>query len=92
MPMTFICPIWDSYRIKILNIAGKKIMKSNKNKTQIEQIESTQTTERILPQHVIATEKTSECDENLLNLLAEIITENIVRKIRNGCNRIHKDQ
>ena len=34
----------------------------------------------------------SETDLNLLNLIAEVIVENIVRKIRNGRNRIHQDQ
>lgn len=31
-------------------------------------------------------------DDNLLNLIAEIVVENIVKKLRNGCNRIHQDQ
>jgi len=67
-------------------------MKSNKIKTQAEQKESNHTTESIPSRHAEVTEKASKCSESLLNLLAEIITENIVRKIRNGCNRIYKDQ
>jgi hypothetical protein len=31
-------------------------------------------------------------NDNLLNLIAEIVVENIVKKLRNGCNRIHQDQ
>lgn len=34
----------------------------------------------------------SETAHNLLNLLAEVVVENMVKKIRNGCNRIHKDK
>ncbi|SDD67543.1 hypothetical protein SAMN04488024_10779 [Pedobacter soli] len=33
-----------------------------------------------------------ESDHNLLNLIAEIIVENIVKRIRDGRNRIHQDQ
>ena len=67
-------------------------MTSNKIKTKSGETESIQTTERSTSSHARATEKDSPYDENLLNLLAEIITENIVRKIKNGCNRIYKDQ
>jgi len=67
-------------------------MKSNKIKTQTEEIEGSQTKESSFSSHAKSAEKASECEEDLLNLLAEIITENIVRKIRNGCNRIYKDQ
>ncbi|SMD01156.1 hypothetical protein [Pedobacter nyackensis] len=35
---------------------------------------------------------TSGIAHNLLNLLAEVVVENIVKKIRNGCNRVHKDK
>lgn len=67
-------------------------MKSNKIKQDLTQIESSRVTEETLPDHAEMPEKSSDCEGNLVNLLAEIITENIVRKIRNGCNRIHKDQ
>jgi hypothetical protein len=90
--MTPICPIWDSNRVKMRTIAGKKAMKSNKIKQDITQIEGNRPTEETLPNHAEIPEKSSDCDGILVNLLAEIITENIVRKIRNGCNRIHKDQ
>jgi len=39
-------------------------------------------------------ENNSGCpnDDNLLDLIAEIVVENIVKKLRNGCNRIHQNQ
>jgi len=34
----------------------------------------------------------SDSGDDLLNLIAEIVVENIVRKIRNGRNRIYQDK
>lgn len=37
-------------------------------------------------------ENASEDEDDLLNLIAEIVVENIVKKLRNGRHRIHQDQ
>jgi hypothetical protein len=34
----------------------------------------------------------AESNNNLATLLAEVIVENIIKKIRNGCDRVHKNK
>nr|WP_068890437.1 hypothetical protein [Pedobacter panaciterrae] len=62
----------------------------DQNSTNQENAEAVNKTDRSM--WIKEDSNTSPNEDNLLNLIAEIVVENIVKTLRNGRNRIHPDQ